>query len=394
MLERGMPLTPATDVFLMGATLHRVITGAARHRGKRLRDVLDAAWACDPAVYGPDVPAELGALLNRACARDPNARYPSADALGDALRSFRAHRESAKLAEDALHTVGELERAVAHDAPEAETLFAESWVALRTALRAWPECEAARSGMARALEAYLPWKLGRGEVDGVDATLAGTDAATRARWAPEVARTRSERRAREADMHDADLRVSARERRNALLIITASSVVGFVVVSASVGVEPFTHEQTISTGVLAVLILFLGILPFRKALFANRVSGALIAGIAILDVMSLVSRVAGWWAGTPVSDTLRMDLIWTAAGLLMLSRLGEPSIALAAVPYAVIGIATLFWPDAAGSLYGIAAVGGTTIGAMVFVRRARQAPRDDAGAAGERPSQGRVSPRP
>ncbi|WP_437781223.1 sigma 54-interacting transcriptional regulator [Sorangium sp. So ce1097] len=66
-LFKGDPLTVRAEVFALGATI-----------AEALRDTTGAR---DPGVI-----AELQGVVDRATARDPNARYPSADELANALR--------------------------------------------------------------------------------------------------------------------------------------------------------------------------------------------------------------------------------------------------------------------------------------------------------------------
>ncbi|WP_437734639.1 sigma 54-interacting transcriptional regulator [Sorangium sp. So ce1335] len=66
-LFKGDPLTVRAEVFALGATIAEALR--------------DSAGECDPGVI-----AELQAVVDRATARDPNARYPSADELANALR--------------------------------------------------------------------------------------------------------------------------------------------------------------------------------------------------------------------------------------------------------------------------------------------------------------------
>ena len=74
-----------TDVYLLGATLHNVLTGRARHLGMTLYDVLLSARESAPFAYEPDVPAELAAICNKAMRRDPADRYATALALRQAV---------------------------------------------------------------------------------------------------------------------------------------------------------------------------------------------------------------------------------------------------------------------------------------------------------------------
>ncbi len=73
----GVPLTPAMDLFALGVTAYEVLTGTLPR----------APGASRPLPVGPRIPQALGAVVLRAMAPDPDKRWTSAQAMGEALRS-------------------------------------------------------------------------------------------------------------------------------------------------------------------------------------------------------------------------------------------------------------------------------------------------------------------
>ncbi|HZM00732.1 MAG TPA: DUF2157 domain-containing protein, partial [Planctomycetota bacterium] len=80
-----------SDVYSLGATLYRVLTGKPPFPGsnllQKLRDILEADPEL-PRKSRPGVPEDLQSICLQAMDRDPAARYPSAHALAEDLRRF------------------------------------------------------------------------------------------------------------------------------------------------------------------------------------------------------------------------------------------------------------------------------------------------------------------
>ena len=88
------PCDPRTDVYGLGATLHRLVTGVSVHAstGKHAQVGLRAVLA-DKRTAGPraleTVPPALAAVLRTALDPDPARRYPTAAAFAEALAGAR-----------------------------------------------------------------------------------------------------------------------------------------------------------------------------------------------------------------------------------------------------------------------------------------------------------------
>jgi eukaryotic-like serine/threonine-protein kinase len=92
---RGALVGPASDVFSLGVTLYRQLTGAWPFRGRTLADVLHAIQHAEPhppRALAPEVPAELERIVLRCLAKDPARRYSSMEELGLACDRFLGDR--------------------------------------------------------------------------------------------------------------------------------------------------------------------------------------------------------------------------------------------------------------------------------------------------------------
>ena len=82
-----------TDVYGLGAVLYRALTGRPPVEGRSVMALLHAvvhAAPRAPRIDRPEVPAALERIVLRALAKQPRERYPSPDALADALEGFLA----------------------------------------------------------------------------------------------------------------------------------------------------------------------------------------------------------------------------------------------------------------------------------------------------------------
>jgi eukaryotic-like serine/threonine-protein kinase len=134
-----------TDVYLLGATLHAVLTGRPRHEGDTAMTAISAAVASAPFKYPVDTPAELAELCNRACDPDPQRRPRSAQAFRDAVIAYTRHRDSSALSTEASERVVRCEALAALQDPDAaevqelDRLVTEVRFGIEQALRQWPD---------------------------------------------------------------------------------------------------------------------------------------------------------------------------------------------------------------------------------------------------------------
>jgi serine/threonine protein kinase len=80
-----------SDVYILGASLFEILTGRPPYRFANVEETLQQireGTTPRPRQYQPATPLCLDAICARAMAREPAGRYPSADALGDAIESW------------------------------------------------------------------------------------------------------------------------------------------------------------------------------------------------------------------------------------------------------------------------------------------------------------------
>ena len=96
----GAPYTPRCDVFAAGMVLYEMLTGSPAVKGENNYQTMFAMVKEDyarPSTKNPAVDERLEAIVMRALEKDPQARYPSASAMIDALAAY-ANPQSAPVA--------------------------------------------------------------------------------------------------------------------------------------------------------------------------------------------------------------------------------------------------------------------------------------------------------
>ncbi len=156
-------LSRRTDIFLLGACLHTILTGEVLNEGNSYFEVLHAAYACEPPQYDFDVPEELARIATKAMARQPEDRYGSVVEFRKALRDFMDSQISWRMAEIARSKLVGLQKKVATDEQvsrsELYPMFGACRMGFEQALEVRPDNEEARQGLQRAVESMIEWEL-------------------------------------------------------------------------------------------------------------------------------------------------------------------------------------------------------------------------------------------
>ena len=166
-------LSVRTDVYLLGAVLHEILTGKPPHDGTSSEAMVSSIVLSLPK-FSDDVPPELAELARACMRRDPKDRPSSALAVRRALEDFVEHQGSLELATQSEKRLEELLALLEEEEPNVTTLFnvfSECRFGFRQALRGWEKNERARAGLDRAVRAMVRYELERGSAHAAESLL-------------------------------------------------------------------------------------------------------------------------------------------------------------------------------------------------------------------------------
>jgi eukaryotic-like serine/threonine-protein kinase len=377
----GEPVDARTDVYLLGATLHEVLTGAPRHGGQTIVAAAHAAMLSEPVAYGAGVDELLASLANRATSRDPASRPPSAGAFREELAAFLRHRSARAMAEAALTRVGELEAVLAAevvptDLAGAYRLLAEARFGLAQSLAESSSLAVAREGMRRCLRAAVELELRQDHVESAAAILRELDGAEpELEQRIDLGREQLAERQRERERLvklERDLDPSRGAKRRTAPLVLVWVVFTSIGIYLSTGAGRVSPQNLVIAAFVGVVFVGVGFYARRNSVgmsnaFNRRAAGVLVVG----SVAAFANRLVAWHTGRPAHETLALDLlsfavVASAAAITLL-----PGLALCALP-PLFGIAALLvLPAYAGPIFTATASSIILVGAAVLARTER-----------------------
>jgi serine/threonine protein kinase len=338
-----------TDVYLLGANLHALLTGSPPHDGRSLLEVFMKAYQSVPQEYDEHVASELVEIMHKAMSREKKDRYQTVGAFAAAVASYLEHRASFSLSDAASEV---LEKAIGAG-EGTNNLLLEAEFGFRHALTIWDDNEAAKRGLQSTLEARIRWFLAHDEAVGARAAF------NQLFWPNDELQAMIESlevelkdRAERVDYLEAfennlDLRTGTRARQRAVILMG----IAFTLLSLSqVWTTRPGQPETPPAELLQVFwkisaIALIGVGLFWKKLVSNLANKRLVAFFMSALGGILLLRFAGVYLNPPVlyiqvAETLVVGLTAFGMGTATSARLavtGTLSYGISAVITAITG---------------------------------------------------------
>ncbi len=302
---QGQAATRATDVYLLGGILFRLLTGAPPLRSGLTGMMLSSV--CAEWELPDDVPRELATLAADCMRREPPLR-PDVVEVRRRLLAYLEAAASRSLSDEALGRLRELERRIRTDAPDRRRLqriYGEARFGFRQALEAWPGNPDAEAGLRRTIEVMTGHELDQGNTAAAAMLLAQVDGPSielqerlEALMAEEdeAARTQAGL-ARLGQQLDPEEGRGARIALIAVLggIWTLTPLVLDAFGRSAMAVSDFVALSAVCVGLIVALTWY-----FRRALERTRLN----RGLAFALLITLLAQLIG----TVVADALRMPV--------------------------------------------------------------------------------------
>ncbi|MDF1660830.1 MAG: protein kinase, partial [Planctomycetota bacterium] len=160
-----------TDIYLLGAILHEILTDKPPHSGPG--QALFRASESKPPQFPENVPDELQKVCRKAMAKRQEERFATVKELREALNAYLDHKASLSIsqrAEDLLNNCaqslsgGDGQELKAKERNQLNADFAEAVAGFKQALLAWPENSDAQIGEEKAREKYAEFAVSAGDM--------------------------------------------------------------------------------------------------------------------------------------------------------------------------------------------------------------------------------------
>lgn len=371
------PLGVHTDVYLLGSTLHEILTGTARHRGATALEALRAARMSTAIDYSDHIPVELANLCNAATASSIKDRPTSALVFRQALQEYLRRRNTTAMINSAYERLALLNKLVTEEKPNASRIrqiSIECRFAFTQVIKDWPENPLCHEGLASCLSILCTYQIDR--KDAIAARelfdeMQNPSAQLHHRLIElerEIEQQKQYADSLAQQERDRDIRLGSVSRA----IFTVVMVLTGSVLSYTMGLPEGKAEaawRLIQTQFAVVLFLCTISIIFRKRLFEHVASRRLLALLFSALLTVLMNRIHGWWSEQSVASIVGNDLLILALAAAAGAINVDSVLWLLAVMYVLATLAISQMPDKASRAFDTVMLASMLLMNIITVKR-------------------------
>ena len=271
-------IKPYTDVYLLGATLHEMLTGQKRHSGSNMEEILLSVRRSEPETYAEHVPEQLEQLVNRACHLVPAERVQTIKGFREELERYLEQREGYRIFEEAQKTALLFQKEEAVDVRLGH--FFAARFGFEQALRIIPNHSESQEALASLLYQMVDWQIERGQLvmaKGMYKSLPNPCEKLHQRMKKAIEdQERQERKRIEIERVAQDQDKSQSKRERLILTVSVSAIclgmMATVIIYDTIFEPTITPSRLIATMGSISIVTSCALLFGRKQLLANAVS--------------------------------------------------------------------------------------------------------------------------
>ena len=167
-------ISPQTDIYLVGSTLHELLTKEVRHHHTQNRHIQEVIACSEPHRYKSTVSEVLADLCNRCCAKEVDKRPETATKLKEELLLYLEHDRAVQICSKA-ENEGSLVSYFLNNGNRfgAEDSFHRARLAFEQALMIRPTLNRAITGYKRIMSIWINWHIQNQHPEEVEKWLEG-----------------------------------------------------------------------------------------------------------------------------------------------------------------------------------------------------------------------------
>ena len=170
-----------TDVYLLGATLHHILTGEVRHTAETMEEITQQILQSTPYQYDDRVPLLLAHLANQACHPDPEKRIQSPAIFRHKLQEFFDYSQAFSISDAAQKELNILKQLLNkkdwtdNEKSHIQQHYNRSRFGFEQALDIWPEFRTAKKLLQETKLAMVSFYLSHGNLEAAKPLIGGIE---------------------------------------------------------------------------------------------------------------------------------------------------------------------------------------------------------------------------